>query len=334
MHAGAAIALTRSLPGGPLSPDSSVSALDGGGSDRFFMRIQDGTRSVVALVQPGAPEEFASYLLIGTFLQKNGIGVPRFHAWDEKAGILVLEERGGADLQPALREAGPEEELSFYREGMQILFELQTVVTSALETDPPPPLRRFDEATLLGETDYFAVEFVPRFCPAGLPDGWEKERRALAGRLSTQPPVFMHRDFQSRNLFVKEGRLRVIDFQTAHMGPGLYDAASFLKDPYHPLIAGTRRTLLMELFYRLKEIGRAGEQNFEEYYETFLMAGIQRNLQALAAFARLGIGKGKTRFLESILPGLDSLEEGVDESGSFPAIGAMARDARKTLKRR
>jgi len=320
------------MPGGSLSPDSRVTVLDGGGSDRFFIRIQDGARSAVALVQPGAPEEFSSYLRIGRFLQENGIGVPRFYAFDENAGILVMEDLGGVDLETALRGAGPEEELSFYREGMQILFELQTAVTSALGTGAPPALKKFDEATLLGETGYFAAEFVPRFCPAGLPDGWERERRVLAAKLSTQIPVFMHRDFQSRNLLVKEGRLRVIDFQTAHIGPGLYDTASFLKDPYHTLFTGTRRTLLMELFYRLKDIGRATEPGFDDYYETFLMAGIQRNLQALAAFARLGIGKGKTRFLESILPGLDSLEEGVDESGSFPAIGAMARDARKSLR--
>jgi len=87
----------------------------------------------------------------------------------------------------------------------------------------------------------------------------------------------------------------------------------------------------MELFYRLKEAGKATEPGFEEYYGTFLTAGIQRNMQALAAYARLGIGKGNTRFLESIPPGLDLLEEGVDESGPFPAIKTIIREARKSL---
>ncbi len=326
-----AVALTGSMPGGPLSPSSRVTVLEGGGSDRFFLRIQDDARSAVALVQPGAPEEFGAYIRIGRFLLAGGIAVPEFYAADDRAGILVMEDLGDVDLDTALRGAGPGEELSFYREGMQILFRLQTAVTSAMETIEAPALKVFGEETFLGETGYFAGEFVARFCPGGIPEGWERERRLLARRLATQTAVFMHRDFQSRNIFVKDGRLRVIDFQSAHRGPGLYDTASFLKDPYHPLSPGTRRTLLMELFYRLKEAGKATEPGFEEYYGTFLTAGIQRNMQALAAYARLGIGKGKTRFLESIPPGLDLLEEGVDESGPFPAIKTIIREARKSL---
>ena len=142
----------------------------------------------------------------------------------------------------------------------------------------------------------------------------------------------MHRDFQSRNLLVKEGALRVIDFQTAHRGPWAYDAASLLKDPYHLLDDGTRTALLGYLHERLVEGGAAVPSDRDAFRDAFTAAGIQRNMQALAAFARLGGRLGKERFIEFIPPCLGLLEDGLDETGRFPAIGDLVRVVRERIQ--
>ena len=183
--------------------------------------------------------------------------------------------------------------------------------------------RRFDERTLLGETDYFVREFIEGLFRIDVPPAWERERRLLAASLAAEPPVFMHRDFQSQNILIKDGRLRLVDFQTAHRGPALYDAASLLKDAYHPLPASLRRELVAQLHGRLSERASWRVGRFDDFYGRFILAGIQRNLQALAAFAKLGLRKGKRKFLDSIPPGLDLLEEGVGEHGDFTALPAM-----------
>jgi aminoglycoside/choline kinase family phosphotransferase len=190
--------------------------------------------------------------------------------------------------------------------------------------------KRFDEATLLGETDYFLREFIEGFCPVPIPPSFDEERRFLARRLAADPPVFMHRDFQSRNIMVKDGLLRLIDFQTAHRGPGLYDTASLLKDSYHPVPRDIGRELLETYYGKLEPHGALGHRSFPEFQEAFTLAGIQRTMQALAAFAKLGLRKGKPRFLDSIPNGLGLLEEGLRESGRFPGISKMITDV-KTL---
>jgi hypothetical protein len=141
----------------------------------------------------------------------------------------------------------------------------------------------------------------------------------------------MHRDFQSRNIMVKDGRLRVLDFQTAHRGPGMYDLASLLKDPYHPVEPGSRKTLLMEVYYRVIGDGSEPEGGFEGFNDRFLLAGIQRNMQALAAFSYLGMKKGKTEFLRYILPGIGLLEEGLTESGRFPVTSGLVAGLRDRI---
>lgn len=326
--------LSAMIPGGPFTPGAVMTVIAGGGSDRSFVRISDGGISAVALVQPGGGGEFESYIGIGRFLSSSEIPVPQFYSSDNKAGILLMEDLGDKSMETALEEAGPDEELSFYRESIDILFRLQTAVTSRMRQDGLLKGKVFGRDVLLSETDYFSREFAGRYCDIPLPSEWDRERELLAEKLASIPLSFMHRDFQSRNILVCGGSLRLIDFQTAHRGPGLYDAASLLKDPYHPVLPGTRRTLLMELYYRLREAGESPGDSFDEYYDTFLLAGIQRNLQALAAFAYLGLVKGKKDFLDSIPAGIDLLEEGIDEAGGFPVLKGFTGKARDIVRKK
>ncbi len=302
-----------------------------GGSDRFFARIAAGGRSAVLLSQePGW--EIDSYIDVGRFLRRNGVGVPEIFAFDRERGFVLMEDVGDLHLDEELSRADAATETRRYREAVGVLVSLATGVAEAMEREGLLAQRIFDERALLGETDYFVREFVEGFCRIPLSPGWDRERRMIASALAAEPAVFMHRDFQSRNLLVQGDRLRVVDFQTAHRGPGLYDAASLLKDAYHPLAAPLRRALVEELYGGLRELGPRLVGSFEAYYGAFVLAGIQRNLQALAAFAKLGLRRGKPKFLDSIPPGLDLLEEGVAERGDLPALASMIAAIRRRME--
>ncbi len=327
-YAAEAIRLTGEVPGGPFPADSPVTRISGGGSDRFFLRIKDGSRSIITMIHPGGSAELSRYISIGDFLRENRAPVPEFYSFDQKRGILVMEDLGSIHLEDALKDCTVEVELSFYRECINILYMFQTSVKKDMFARGVLEDAVFSEETLLGETEYFEREFIGRFC-SSTPEGWEDERRRLAKQLSAEPLVFMHRDFQCRNVMVKNGEIRMIDFQDAHRGPGIYDAASILKGLYHPIRPGTRKTLLMELYYRLKEVDAITEESFEEYIEKFTLAAVQRNLQALAAFTFLGFRKKKEIFLKSIPRGIEMLEESIVEYGGFPAIEVILREYRE-----
>jgi aminoglycoside/choline kinase family phosphotransferase len=294
--------------------------LSQGGSTRHFFRLVHGDRSAVALITPGGGDELESYAAIGTFLRRSGIPVPALRHIDTRRGVIVMDDLGDLHLEDALGSATTEQARALYLKCLDILVRLQTVVTKAMERDGILADRIFSEDVLLGETAYFVDEFIGGYCPVPLPIGWEDDRRRLASILARQPLVFMHRDFQSRNVLISDGEPAVIDFQTAHRGPGCYDAASLLRDAYHPLERGVRLILLEELHGRLRDAEAAVERSFEAFFETMTVAGIQRNLQALAAFAKLGGRLGKREFLDSIPAGIALLAEGVEEAGRFAAL--------------
>ncbi len=302
-----------------------------GGSDRYFFRLTCGGRSVVSLIQPGGGPEFESYITIGEFLLRNGVNVPEFQQIDRDRGIVIMKDLGDVHLEDVLRSASDEKELSFYKQCLEILVQLETSVTRSMERENLLAGRVFDVDVLLGETAYFVEEFINGYCTISIPDGWENERHYLAERLANLPLVFMHRDFQSRNILVKDGELAVVDFQTAHRGPGMYDAASLLRDAYNPLSRNKRRLLLRELHDGLHDAGSNHFEGFDAFEETFTIAGIQRNLQALAAFAKLGLKRGKREFLASIPNGLALLEEGIDEAGNLEALKEMVGEIKQKL---
>ncbi len=326
-----AASLSAGMPGGGFGPRAVATPIRTGGSDRTFYRISEGGRSAVLLVD-GSPE-FERYITIGRFLRGSGIGVPEFYDTDEHSRTVLMEDLGTVHLEDALRNADEERELSLYRSAIGLLARLQTVVTGRMMETGLLEDRLFDRETLIGETDYFRSRFIEGYCPVALDEEWERERTLLADFLSRQRPVFMHRDYQSRNILVTEDGLRLVDFQTAHRGPGLYDAASLLRDPYHPLPSGRSRSLAGELFDILIEEGALDDTSRDEFLEGFVLAGIQRGLQALAAFVKLGTVKGKREFLESIPAGLDLLEAGIDESGRFPAMKRMLDAIRERLEK-
>ncbi len=311
-------------------PDRSSFILRGG-SDRLFLRLQKDARSVIAMIQPGGGEEFKSYLSIASFLGSEGIGVPEIYGVDSDIGLLVMEDLGDVHLEDELERADSEKERSLYGGCIEILIRFETDVNDAMKRERLIEDRIFGTESLLWETEYFTTQFLVDYCNLAIPSGWEDERRSLAGALLGQPGVFMHRDFQSRNILIKDGELRIVDFQTAHRGPGVYDAASLLKDAYHPLPSGTRNTLLNILYNGLRE-KNVLRCSFEEYFESFTLAGLQRNMQALAAFAKLGTVKGKSEFLEAIPAGLDMLEEGAELSGRMPVLKDILKDIRLALK--
>ena len=103
----------------------------------------------------------------------------------------------------------------------------------------------------------------------------------------------MHRDFQSQNILIKDGRVRLVDFQGARRGPYAYDLMSLLRDAYVDLGDDLRDDLLT---YYISALTAAGAPVPAEFARDATAAGLQRVMQALGAFAFLSRVKGRTSY--------------------------------------
>jgi aminoglycoside/choline kinase family phosphotransferase len=155
----------------------------------------------------------------------------------------------------------------------------------------------------------------------------------LAETLSREPRFFMHRDFQSQNIYFKDGAVRYIDFQTATRGLLQYDAVSLLKDAYVVLQDRQREDLLHFYLDTLITQCRLVIDR-DAFVRTFNLTGLQRNMQALGAFAYLSRDKGKTAFAAHIPAALSYLAAALRELPEFPLLSGLVEKAGERIHAR
>ena len=126
---------------------------------------------------------------------------------------------------------------------------------------------------------------------------WRSLCELLVDNALSQPQVFVHRDYHSRNLMVTEtDNPGILDFQDAVEGPLTYDLVSLLKDCYIRWPAETI-TERARAFHRRIGDDAGTLSDFDVFMRKFELMGVQRQLKAAGIFARLNHRDGKPDYL-------------------------------------
>jgi aminoglycoside/choline kinase family phosphotransferase len=261
-----------------------VIPLTGDASDRKYFRVvmADGDSLVLALHAGAIEFETLPFANVNDLLRQVPLPVPAILGHDNADGLIALEDLGDVTLQAHLGAASPVEHAALYRQAVALVATLQRR-GAELESDRYFPFGiAFDVEKLTWELDFFVKHFVEGYRNAALSEAQRAalaaEWAAIVGELAAEPRVLCHRDYHSRNLMLHRGRLHIIDFQDARMGPDTYDLVSLLRDSYVDL---TDRELdeLIAYFLALK-----GTSDAARFRERFDLMALQRNLKALGTF--------------------------------------------------
>jgi aminoglycoside/choline kinase family phosphotransferase len=304
--------------------------LAGDGSDRKFYRLL-GSPTAVLLFQPdpagGEVNENDSYYRLGVHLRSQGVPVPEIYTYCREEYWILMEDLGDISLEAVIKRQPHDSQIRhWYRQALKILLDMQVNGKEGFN-----PGWCYDTAALHRpflwerECGYFVRAFLNNYLrvPATMEDLAPDFERLLTGALPPGPHYFLHRDFQSRNLYIAGGRLRVIDFQGGRLGPLGYDLAALLIDPYVKLSPAWQAELLdyyVDLAAVRLEIDPAAFR--EQYYYLALC----RNLQILGAYGYLTKVKGKDGFARYIPAALESLRRRLAERpGCLPRLEALAQ---------
>lgn len=298
-----------------------VGRLTGHGSDRKFWRIATGDWSAVAVKNPemedhparglGADplDEFKYFVSIGRFLHKFGLGAPALLSVDEGEKTALMEDLGSNSLFTAA--TSPGRDLAgmkkTYQRVVGRLVCLQEHTPEARQVCPEAVDRCLDESMLRWETDYFRKNYLinhlglSELDVAVLDEPFQK----LSMRVSRQPQVLLHRDFQSQNIMLSGAEPRLVDFQGMRLGPLGYDVMSLAFDPYVDFALADRWDVVEYFCQKVAHSEKLGSflgplPDEQELLSMATEAGLQRLMQALGAFTFLGNVKGKTDFLAHI----------------------------------
>jgi aminoglycoside/choline kinase family phosphotransferase len=294
--------------------DLSWEEIAGEGSARRFYRIAGHGKSAVVMVHEHPPRdrrgvtENDSFLHIAQHLRGKGIPVPEIYHYDMARGWFIMEDLGDCHLQAEVMDMKEDRGrlIETYHRVIDILIRIQVEGGKGFDlarTHNAP----YDQAFMLAwESGYFHFAFLVDYLGLDIPDeGLREELEDLALRAGEDPQdYFLYRDFQSRNIMVRDNGLGFIDFQGGRLGPLQYDLASLLLDPYVELDEGMRDELLSYYLLHIQKRISLDPQEFQEFYP---FVAIHRAMQVLGAFAFLTKARGLKFFQPYITPALRNL---------------------------
>lgn len=214
--------------------------LTGGGlAHRRFYRVASGGGTLIARVDRGEP---APGVLpepplepLRTFLEENGLPVPRRIGGDDSRGIDLIEDLGDASLASLVESATPAQRRALYEEACALVPRLQRLADPSGRV--PAFARRLDASLMRVKATRFATSGLRALLGR---DATEAERGvvfaafdAVAREADRAPQRLAHRDFQSKNIIRRGGAgLVMIDLQGAFLAPPEYDLVCLLRDSY------------------------------------------------------------------------------------------------------
>lgn len=269
------------------------------GSNRQYFRIS-GPRTVVGVIGTSAIENNAFIYLSAHFSSK-GLPVPKVIAVSDDRLCYIQEDLGDSSLFEM------REDIPLLKQTIAILPDFQYKGADGMDFNNCYPVAAFDSQAILWDLNYFKYCFLNT---TGVPYDerrLESEFRLMATRLAhSGKPTFMYRDFQSRNVMIKDGAPYFIDFQGGRKGPVEYDLVSFISQARAAFTPEVKEELIETYLQSASRYVSGIDRGLfrERLHEYELL----RNLQVLGAYGFRGKFERKPHFLKSIPLALANLQ--------------------------
>lgn len=307
-----------------------IAPIQKGGSDRKFYRIRCSAEQALILVKYNLDrEENRQYVTIASFLAKHSIRVPEIYFHDSTEGLIWLEDLGERDLysyrtdQWLVRGA-------FYESALDQIATLHALPEEVCIQIKPHLPAEFNAEVYGWEQNYFFENCLGRYFKVDATKVASLSQlpalSEIAERLAAFPRVLVHRDFQSQNTIIRNAQAYLIDFQGMRPGLAEYDLASLIYDPYIDLSDDERAGLIA--YYRGRQLASGIILNGDFDLKLRLCA-MQRLMQALGAYAFLGLVKGHKHFLEHIPRAMRTLRDTVGQIDGLEPLAACLADLRQ-----
>ena len=296
------------------------------GSNRIYTRETDENgRSVIRVVGTNRDENRA-FIYMARHFHALGLPVPELYWVSEDEMTYTQEDLGDTILFDHL------DDYTLLERAMRALAHVQVEGARDFDWSVCFPVPAFDERSIRWDLNYFKYCFLKGTKIEFSEPKLEDEFDTLVQRLTTNdqrlPDTFLYRDFQSRNVMIRDGQPYFIDFQGGRRGPTQYDVASFLWQAKANFSPALREQLIDAYLDELRTLQPSlSEPAWRAALPHFVLL---RTLQVLGAYGYRGYFERKPHFLESIPLALKNLhalfEANADLQTQYPYLYAISND--------
>ncbi|MBR1576708.1 MAG: phosphotransferase [Bacteroidales bacterium] len=312
---------------------AQMEPLPGSGSHRRYFRLTDGGRTVIGVIGTD-PEENRAFVTEARHFRGKGIPVPEIYAVTGDGLCYLQEDLGRTSLYDRVAEGRKtgsysESEAQLLCKAIAGLPRIQFEGAQGLDFNVCYPDTAFNARMVDFDLNYFKYCYLKtagiEFKEIPLQDDFDRLRADL---LAGPSDTFLYRDFQARNVMVRDGEPWYIDFQGGRKGPVWYDVASFVYQARARYPQALKERLIHSYLEALAPYARTDGAAFREKLRLFVLF---RTLQVLGAYGYRGKFEKKTYFLESIPYAMENLREILEQPfDRYPYLDAVLREMAAT----
>ena len=297
------------------------------GSNRVYTRETDENgRSVIRVVGTNRDENRA-FIYMARHFHALGLPVPEVYWVSDDEMSYTQEDLGDTLLFDCL-------EPTLLERAIRALAHIQVTGARDFDWSVCFPVPAMDERSIRWDLNYFKYCFLKgsqiEFSEPQLEDEFDRLVRNLLSTFTFHLSTFMYRDFQSRNVMIRDGQPYFIDFQGGRRGPTQYDVASFLWQAKANLAPELRAHLIDAYLDELEKVYTANGQQLTTNDQIAWRAALPhfvlfRTLQVLGAYGYRGYFERKQHFLESIPLALKNLKDILaDLKDEYPYLKSLS----------
>jgi hypothetical protein len=295
---------------------SALTPLVNDASFRQYFRVTLNQIPYIVMDAPPQRENCKPFIEISRRLVASGLNAPKVLASELEQGFLWLTDLGSTLYLSELNET---QVASLYQDALQALLIMQRDVSSE-------GLPHYDHTLLHQEMRLFTDWLLEHHLQLTLTTEEQRQLTECFEKLSesalSQPQVFVHRDYHSRNLMVCLGHNPgILDFQDAVKGAITYDLVSLLRDCYIAWPRPRVEQWAKDYFILANSAGLLSNVTISQFLRWFDWMGIQRHLKASGIFARLYRRDGKNGYLKDIPRTLNYI---VEVGADYPEMVFLA----------
>jgi aminoglycoside/choline kinase family phosphotransferase len=273
-----------------------------GGSGRKIVRLGNEKVSAIGILYE-IREENVAFLEFSRHFRGHGLPVPEIYGEALNEGAYLEEDLGETTLFEFLSKnrAGDNigtQAVECYRRVVGLLPRFQVEAGRDLNYKVCYPRGSFDRQSIAWDLNYFKYYFLRlagiAFNEQALEDDFGRLTKFL---LSAPRDYFLYRDFQSRNVMLRDGQPFFLDYQGGRKGALHYDIASLLYDAKADLPPELRQQLLDHYLDVVAGLITLDREAFMQHYYAYVYIRI---MQALGAYGFRGFYERKAHFLQSV----------------------------------
>ena len=270
----------------------TISEIKGDASKRKYYRAEEENKSLIIMDSSLEKRNFNNFLKYTKLFKNNNIKVPNIISEDSDKKILIIEDLGNNLIYD---KTNKNNFLKIYKSAIKNILDIQKIKNKNISF--------YKKEKYFSESSLFIEWVIKKFINLNISKSDEnkliKSLNFLVNSINNKSNKLVHRDYHSKNIFFKDDKITIIDYQDSLYGSPIYDLVSLLNDCYRD-IDHKQKNILINYF--LSEFNQDNKVNFskDEFIYNFNLISAQRHMKASGIFCRLSIKNDRHNYLQHL----------------------------------